>query len=62
MTQASADHLNAQLVDSLKQLYLTTIKACYQDEAELAQVAVKSSNDERPNNRPRVAVRSLSTT
>ncbi|MBT8361773.1 MAG: IS21-like element helper ATPase IstB [Deltaproteobacteria bacterium] len=37
MTQAPADHLNAQLVDSLKQLYLTTIKACYQDEAELAR-------------------------
>jgi len=37
MTPASADHLNTQLVDSLKQLYLTTIKACYQDEAELAR-------------------------
>ena len=37
MTQSSADNLNAQLVDSLKQLYLTTIKACYQDEAELAR-------------------------
>lgn len=37
MTKASTDHDNARLNDSLKQLYLTTVKGCYQDEAELAR-------------------------
>lgn len=37
MTTGSAEHISAQLDDSLKQLYLTTIKGCYRDEAELAR-------------------------
>lgn len=37
MIKPSADHPRAKLDDSLKQLCLTTVKACYQDEAELAR-------------------------
>ena len=37
MKKSPANLKNTHLDDSLKQLYLTTIRACYQDEADLAR-------------------------
>ena len=37
MTTTPAGHTVTHLDDSLKQLYLTTIRACYRDEADLAR-------------------------